>query len=167
MLKQKTLAFINVFGLSTGITFFILLLLYSVNELSFDRFHKNEKGIYCVYEWSKGLDGNLQYSSSTAMPLGPALKNDMHDVIDYVRIKQTEKETFLKVDNEVHRVHISFSDPQFYSVFSFPLKYGTSSTAFGNLNNRQSGEEFENGMRFYLKCVDICTILDSQKCILQ
>src|SRR5258705_4063479 len=48
LLRQKTLAFINVFGLSVGIAFFILLLLYSVIELSFDRFNKNAKNIYCV-----------------------------------------------------------------------------------------------------------------------
>jgi putative ABC transport system permease protein len=135
LLKQKMHAFINIFGLSTGIAFFILLLLYVINELSFDRFHEKEKDIYCAYEWSKALDGKLQYSSSTAMPLGPALKQSMPDVIDYVRIKQTEKESFLKVNGEVYRVHISFSDPQFFSVFTFLLKYGVASSALGNLNS--------------------------------
>src|SRR5213595_1803190 len=90
--RQKTLAFINVFGLSVGIAFFILLLLYSVNELSFDRFHKNEKNVYCIYDYAKGLDGSSQYSAITAMPLGPTIKKDMPDVADYVRLKQMPDE---------------------------------------------------------------------------
>ena len=71
--NQKVLTFINVLGLSVGIACFILFLLYAVNELSFDRFHKNEKNIYRVYESRKSLNGSLEKSVSTAMPLGPAL----------------------------------------------------------------------------------------------
>ncbi len=133
--RQKTLAFINVFGLSVGIAFFILLLLYSVNELSFDRFHKNEKNIYCVYDYAKGLDGSSQYSASVAMPLGPTIKKDMPDVIDYVRLKQMPDEAYMRVNNEIRGVKLSFADPQFFSVFTFPLKYGNASTALQGLNN--------------------------------
>lgn len=133
--RQKTLAFINVFGLSFGIAFFILLLLYSVNELSFDRFHKNEKNIYCVYDYAKGLDGSSQYSASVAMPLGPTIKKDMPDVIDYVRLKQMPDEAYMRIDNELHGAKLSFADPQFFSVFTLPLKYGNASTALRNLNS--------------------------------
>lgn len=133
--RQKTLAFINVFGLSAGIAFFILLLLYSVNELSFDRFHKNEKNIYCVYDYAKGLDGSSHYSASVAMPLGPTIKNDMPDVIDYVRLKQMPDEAYMRIDNEFHSVKLSFADAQFFSVFTFPLKYGNGSTALQGLSS--------------------------------
>ena len=133
--RQKTLAFINVFGLSVGITFFILLLLYSVNELSFDRFHKNEKNIYCIYDYAKGLDGSSQYSAITAMPLGPTIKKDMPDVVDYVRLKQMPDEGSMRINNEVRSVKLSFADPQFFSIFTFALKYGNASTALHGLNS--------------------------------
>jgi putative ABC transport system permease protein len=135
LLRQKMLAFINIFGLSTGIAFFILLLLYSVNELSFDRFHKNEKNIYCVYDYEKGLDGSSQYSASVAMPLGPTIKKDMPDVINYVRLKQLPSESYVRVDHEVRGVTLSFTDPQFFSVFTFSLKYGNASNALRGLND--------------------------------
>ena|SRR5438552_12514539 len=53
---QKTLAFINVAGLSIGLACFSLFLLYSVNELSFDRFHKNADNIYRVW-WVFAITG--------------------------------------------------------------------------------------------------------------
>jgi putative ABC transport system permease protein len=134
LFREKTLAFVNVLGLSMGIACFILLLLYVVNELSFDRFHKNEKDTYFVYEWKKGKDGNSEYSASMAMPLGPTLKKDFPDVINYVRIKQAWDESFVRIGNEVLREKVSFADPQFFSVFSFPLKYGNSSLALTALN---------------------------------
>jgi putative ABC transport system permease protein len=133
--RQRTLAFINIFGLSVGIAFFILLLLYSVNELSFDRFHKNEKNIYCVYDYAKGLDGSVQATAITAMPLGPTIKKDMPDVLDYVRLKQMPDEGVMRVNAEMHNVKLSFADSQFFSVFTFPLKYGNASTALHGLNS--------------------------------
>jgi len=135
LLRQKTLAFINVFGLSVGIAFFILLVLYSVNELSFDRFHKNAKNIYCVYDYAKGLDGSDQHTAITAMPLGPTMKKDMPDVVDYVRLKQMPDEAVIRVNTEMHNIRLSFADPQFFSVFTFPLKYGNISTALQGLNS--------------------------------
>lgn len=135
LFREKTLAFVNVFGLSMGIGCFILLLLYVVNELSFDRFHKNEKDIYSVYEWNKGKDGSSEFSASMAMPLGPTLKKDFPDIINYVRIKQAWDESFVRIGSEVSRERISFADPQFFSVFSFPLRYGNSSLALQNLNS--------------------------------
>jgi len=47
--KQKTLAFINIFGLSVGIACFTLLLLFAANEFSFDKFHRNAPNIYRAY----------------------------------------------------------------------------------------------------------------------
>src|ERR1051325_9338215 len=134
LLRQKVPALINIFGLSTGIACFILLLLYSVNEFSFDRFHKNEKNIYRVYEWKKSWKGNDERSVSLPMPLGPALKKDLPDVLNFARVKQLPDESFMRIGNDVQRVHLSYADPQFFSIFEFPLKYGNASTALQNLN---------------------------------
>jgi len=128
--NQKVLTFINVLGLSVGIACFILFLLYAVNELSFDRFHKNEKNIYRVYESRKSLNGSLEKSVSTAMPLGPALAKDFPDVLSYVRIKQLQNEMIIRVNNaDLHRMHIAFADPELFSIFTFPLRHGNPRTA--------------------------------------
>ena len=78
--RQKSLAFINIFGLSLGIACFILLLLYSLNELSFDRFHSNERNIFAMYELRSGTDGNDQYDVAMALPMAPTFKKDFPDV---------------------------------------------------------------------------------------
>ena len=88
LLMHKGLAFINVFGLSVGIACFSLFLLYAVNELNFDTFHKNANNIYRVYEWVQGMNsGEPSPSTSLPMPLAGALKKDLPDVMNAVRIR--------------------------------------------------------------------------------
>lgn len=51
LLKQKSISFINIFGLSVGIACFSLILLYAVNEFNYDVFHKDIANLYQVYLW--------------------------------------------------------------------------------------------------------------------
>lgn len=134
--RQKVLAFINVFGLSLGIACFTLFLLYTVNELTYDKFHSKANNIYRVYEWMKSLNGgNEQAGTNLPMPLGPALKQDFPDVVNAVRIRGDRGASLVRVDKDIQRVKITYADPQFFSVFSFPLKYGNASTALKDLHN--------------------------------
>ncbi|HTE24381.1 ABC transporter permease [Flavitalea sp.] len=135
LLKQKILAAINLFGLSVGIACFILFSSYVINEFSFDSFHANAKNIYRVYEWRKPASGSMENTVSTAMPLGPALKKDNPDVVDYVRLKLASSESVLKIGDQVFRVKVSYADSQFFSFFSFPLVQGFASTALSGLGN--------------------------------
>src|ERR1700704_1924947 len=95
--KQKGLTIINILGLSIGLACFVLFLLYSVNEFSFDRFHKNSKNIYRVYLWMEAMNGNEAGGMTYhPIPLGPAMKQDLPDVENYVRIKESWDESFIK-----------------------------------------------------------------------
>lgn len=46
--RQKIYSAINIFGLTTGITASLLILLYVADELSYDRFHPDAERIYRV-----------------------------------------------------------------------------------------------------------------------
>ena len=134
--RHKILSFINVSGLSIGLACFSLFLLYSVNEFSFDRFHKNANNIYRVYRWSEAMNGQ-EAGGDVYMPspLGPAMKADLPDVADYVRLRDGWGESFIKVDGNVRRMSVSYADPSIFSVFSFPLKYGTAQSALKEFQN--------------------------------
>ena len=79
--RQKILSFINISGLSIGLACFSLFLLYSVNEFSFDRFHKNADNVYRVYRWTEAMN-NEEAGGDVYMPspLGPAMKTDLPEV---------------------------------------------------------------------------------------
>ncbi len=141
--KQKIFASINIVGLSIGIACFSLLLLFVVNEFSFDKFHKNASVIFRPYVTNNTLGGSpdfdntdyLSYSGQTAMPLGEAMQKNLPDVIDYVRVQLPWGENLVRVENHVHRSEVTYADPSFFSIFTFPLKYGSAHDALHNLND--------------------------------
>ncbi len=123
--KQKVLSFINVFGLSAGLACFTLFLLYAVNEFGFDRFHKNGKNIYRAYLHLAPVHGEEERKSSyMPIPLGPAMKQDLPEVENFVRIKDSWGEDFIRANNKILRSKLTAADPQFFSVFSFKVLYG-------------------------------------------
>jgi putative ABC transport system permease protein len=134
--RQKMLSLINILGLSAGLACFSLFLLYSVNEFNFDRFHKNADNIYRVYRWSDAMGGE-EASGDVYMPspLGPALKENFPDVVNYVRFREGWGESFIKANGKVLRMKASYADPSVFSVFTFPLKYGTAEGALNNLQD--------------------------------
>lgn len=127
--RQKVLSIVNVSGLSIGLACFILFLLYAVSEFSYDRFHTNEDDIYRVYRHSlpKG-EGTGDFDPYMPMPLGPALKQDMPDIKNYVRMQQGWSAGMVRADGRMSMQSISFADPQFFSIFSFPLQSGNPAT---------------------------------------
>lgn len=134
--KQKGLTLINILGLSIGLACFVLFLFYSVNEFNFDRFHKNSNNIYRVYLWIEAMHGNEAGGGTyLPMPLGPAMKRDLPDVENYVRLREGWGESFIKADNKVSRMNVTFADPQIFSVFSFKLKSGDANNALKDPHN--------------------------------
>ncbi len=124
--KQKVFAFINVFGLSTGIACFILLFLYALNEFNFDKFNKNAPEIYRPYVWFNSMGGHpatgyMDYSGATATTLGEAMKQDLPDVKNYVRIQLPYGESLVRIDKNVFRSKVTYADQSLFSVFTFPF----------------------------------------------
>src|SRR5579863_6544051 len=85
--KQKIFSLINIAGLSIGIACFSLLLLFVINEFSFDKFHKNASVIFRPYVTNNTLGGSpdfdntdyLNYSGSEPVQLGEAMKKILPD----------------------------------------------------------------------------------------
>jgi putative ABC transport system permease protein len=134
--RQKVLAFINVFGLSIGIACFSLFLLYAENELTFDTFHKDANNIFRVYEQSKGLNGQEpSASTSLPMPLAKAIKQDLPDVLNAVRVRGDRGTNLVRIDKTVHRVKVNYADPTFFNVFTFPIRSGNASHPLKDLHS--------------------------------
>ena len=124
--KYKFISFINLFGLTIGLSCCLLILAYIVNELSFDRYNKQADKIYRVTRTFRNPETkavSLQLST-VAPPFGPLLKNDF---------KQIEKMTVLlpngsigmrygdKIFNENNSY---FADEHLFDVFDVKVLKG-------------------------------------------
>ncbi|HYJ38039.1 MAG TPA: ABC transporter permease, partial [Chitinophagaceae bacterium] len=125
LVKQKGLALINILGLSIGIACFSLFILYALNEFNFDRFHQKADNIFRVYRWTEAMgDEEAGGDVYMPMPLGPAMKKDLPDIVDYVRMREDWGKSFIKADGQITRLGITFADPNFFEMFNFTLLHG-------------------------------------------
>src|SRR5216684_3810615 len=87
LMKYKFISFINLFGLSVGLTCCLLILSYVLNERSYDRYNSNADRIYRVTRSFYNQDHilNLQLGG-IAPPFGPLLQNDFPDIQKVTRI---------------------------------------------------------------------------------
>jgi putative ABC transport system permease protein len=134
--RQKVLTFINIFGLSAGLACFTLFMLYAVNEFSFDRLHEKTDRIFRVFRWTEAMKGDdAEGDPYMPMPLGPAMKQDFADVENFVRFREPWGEDFIRVNNSVSRIGVTFADPQIFEVFSFRLQRGEPAAALRELRD--------------------------------
>ena len=84
MVRQKGYTAINILGLSLGIAASILISIYIIDELSYDKFQKDGEYIYRVYMQGKLQDNEFLVALSPA-PMAQALKNEVPEVADAIR----------------------------------------------------------------------------------
>lgn len=139
--KNKGIAAINIVSLSLGMACFALLLLHVGDEFSFDRFHTNKDNIYRVYRHTMPMNSEpAEGDIYLPMPLGPAMKNDLPDVVNYVRLCEWGK-FFIRSPRQLDMLDVVWADPQALEVFSFPLRYGDPATALEEINSVVLTEE--------------------------
>ncbi|MEO8852532.1 MAG: ABC transporter permease, partial [Ginsengibacter sp.] len=88
--KNKAFSFINIFGLTIGISACMMIFLFIMNEFSFDNFHKQGNHIYRVMRHfeNEGKSSRVSYLSG---PYAPALLNDFKgEILKAVRVNPTD-----------------------------------------------------------------------------
>jgi putative ABC transport system permease protein len=131
--RDKVFSFINIAGLAVGVTCFIALALFILNELSYDRFYKNSDRIYRVYVKSY-INNYEEKSSKTPGPLGPTLLQTFPEVQAYTRIGYYGAYNFRCENKTFTQGNIYAVDSSFYKVFSLQFIEGNPNTALNRPN---------------------------------
>src|SRR6476469_7903549 len=87
ILKYKFFSAINILGMTIGITACLLIVLYVVDELSYDRFHANSDRIYQVALKAR-IGGQDVATSNTCPPLAEGLVTEVPGVKAATRLAQ-------------------------------------------------------------------------------
>jgi len=120
--RNKGFSLINIVGLSVGLACCMLIFLYTMDEVSYDRFNVNAVNIYHLVVDDQGNDGQVHKFSSTGDMPGPSFKRQLPEVQDFVRIQGADYT--IKRGNEVFDQDALYVDSNFFSVFTFPMLYG-------------------------------------------
>jgi putative ABC transport system permease protein len=120
--RNKAFSVINIVGLSVGLACCMLIFLYAMDEVSYDRFNVNAPSIYHLVVNDQGNDGQVHKFSSTGDVPGPSFKRQLPEVQDFVRIQGADYT--IKKGTEVFDQDALYVDSNFFSVFTFPMLYG-------------------------------------------
>ncbi|MEP6465452.1 MAG: ABC transporter permease, partial [Parafilimonas sp.] len=133
-MKNKVFSFINILGLTIGITVCMMIYLFIMNEFSVDNFHKNGDHIYRVMR-NVSMDGKASGVAYLSGPYAPALLNDFKGQIKKaVRVNPTDN--LVTIGNQsFHEKKVIDVDTDFFNLFTFPLIKGNSSAALLNPNS--------------------------------
>ena len=126
LLKNKLYSFINIFGLAVGLTCFLLITLYVVDELSYDRQFKDAERIFRINSDIK-FGGAEQRMAVSSDPFGATLKKDYAEVEQYVRLYANNSRRFIKKGSEfLVENNCLHADSTLLDVFSLTILEGDS-----------------------------------------
>ncbi|MBD0258714.1 MAG: ABC transporter permease, partial [Cytophagales bacterium] len=132
--RHKGFSAINIFGLAIGIAACLLILQYVRFELSYDDFHAKADRVYRVRQ-DRYNDGKLstQWAAGAYAP-GKAFKDAFGEIETYVKVRSNEPMVITR-GAEKFKVEKTFhAGPEFFNVFSYPLRSGDPRTALAEPN---------------------------------
>ena len=125
-LRQKGYALINILGLSIGLAATILIMLWVVDELSYNKNNENYNNIYRVVQQQMYTSGPLTTPCMPG-PLAADLKRDFPEFVDVFRYFQISG--VINIDDKKFADFIQLADSGLFNVFSFNFIQGSPETA--------------------------------------
>ena len=122
--KRKSFAIINILSLAIGITGGIFMLIYALDEFSFDNFHEKSDRIYRVNTlFIDNKSGLETHYSDNGWPVGNVLEAEFPEVEKVVYTISWPR-LDVKVNQEYHSPRMLYTNKEFFEVFSFETARG-------------------------------------------
>ncbi len=125
--KNKLYSFVNIVGLTAGLTACMLIGVYIWNELTYDRFHVNADRIVRVTSDLR-IAGTERRFAQTGTKVGPEFQRTFPQVTHYVRTMKSSASVAIG-QQSFEENNILYADADFFRLFSFPLSQGNRETA--------------------------------------
>ena len=119
--KNRTFTALNVVGLTVAFGVALLLGMFAVFQLSFDRFHDHGDAIYKVYSEDSGPYG-IEANTSKSEPFAAALRDEVTGVEKITRYSGSG--VLLTYQDKQLGMGTAYVDPDFFDMFSFPIVKG-------------------------------------------
>lgn len=128
MLRKKAHAFLNIAGLTLGLTCCLLIFQFVAYEYSFDAFNENASAIYRANQTTVRGGGEPSTAPATGWAMGPALTQDAPEVVRFTRVHPEFDNAIVSNPVEPGTVFeedaVYYADPSFFEMFSYPLVKG-------------------------------------------
>lgn len=126
--KSKGFSAINIIGLAIGLSTCLLILIFVMDELGYDRYNTKADRIY-------RLDGDIKFGGNhfvlavAPAPAGPAVRRDYPEVETEVRFRMQGGRLVKKGDQNIQEDAVIYADSTLFDVFTLPMIAGDPHTA--------------------------------------
>ena len=117
--RHKFYSFLILFGFALGLAVFILALLYTGFNFSYDTFHEDVDNIYGVVQVLPSGNKGEQHSAILPAPLLPAIKDEFSEIEAATRFSRCRKMIVRYEDKIFYENQVLLVDPNFLSFFNF------------------------------------------------
>lgn len=133
--RFKAYSLLIIFGLALGIAVFMLSVIYTGFDLSYDAFHADADRIYMVVQVLPSGNKGEENSAVVPAPMLHAMVDDYPEIEDSIRISRCRKMIVRTSDHVFYENNILLVDPNFLSFFTFDLKKGVPSSCLDTPNS--------------------------------
>lgn len=149
--KQGFYSFINIGGLAVGVAACLVIVLFIIDELSYDRYNTKADRIYRVNNEIK-FGGNYYHMTTSSAPTAYTLLQDYPEIEATLRFRDYGSYLVKTADgNEsIKEKKVIWTDSTFFKIFSVPVLEGNGSTALKEpasiaISKRTADKYFPNG----------------------
>ncbi|MDB5133876.1 MAG: cell division protein FtsX, partial [Mucilaginibacter sp.] len=126
--RNKGFSAINIFGLAIGLAIFLLITLFVVDELSYDKYNLNADRIYRVNSDFK-VNGSIFNDRESPAPMAGILMKDYPQIEQATRLKDNGKTLVRNGDKIIFEPNSMFADANLFNVFTIQMIAGDKKTA--------------------------------------
>jgi len=147
--RHRGYSSINLAGLALGMSCCLLISLWVLDELSFDRFHNAADRLYRI-EADEDYSGVKRHMIGTPIPLAAALEKEVPEVEYASHFSRFGGLQLTIQDQSFFDEAVIAADPSFLRMFSFPLIEGSPDNALGEpssilISKRMAEKYFAGG----------------------
>jgi len=134
LIRNKGYTFINISGLAIGIACCVLIMLYVLNELSYDRHYEKADRIYrvCTY----GVIGPSEFKGTVSpAPMAETFVREFPEIENAVRIRNFGFPVIRYKDKVFSEERFVSADSTFFEIFTMPFLSGDPKNALSKPNS--------------------------------
>ena len=119
LMKYKFISFINLFGLTIGLTCCLLIFTFILHELSYDKFQPNADRVYRITRtFNNPQTGAVSLTLSTiSPPFGPLLQNDFKEIEEMTRTLYNGTTAIRYEDKMFNEQNVFIADDKLFDFF--------------------------------------------------
>ncbi len=128
---NKTLSFLNILGLTSGLFCFLLIYLWISSENSVNKYHENNDTLYSAYLTT--TDG-AEFGYGTPSLLYKELKEKIPEIERVTAMSNNDRNYTFSNNNKVLKQRGKYVSEDYFNIFSFNILEGNASNALSDPN---------------------------------